>query len=97
MTSEELAGYAGIILSLLFSYIPGLKDWFGVLSGEMKRLVMLALLALIAGAVYAQGCYGFIALITCDGAGIKQLIGLFVVAMISNQVVYLVSPNGKTK
>ena len=49
MTAEELASIAGIVLSLLFSYIPGLKDAYDGLDGDYKRLVMGLSLVVVAG------------------------------------------------
>lgn len=40
MTSDELAAVAGVVLSLAFSYVPGLSGWFDGLRGEYKRLIM---------------------------------------------------------
>ena len=40
MTAEQLIAIAGAILSLAFSYIPGLKTRCEPLSLEMKRLVL---------------------------------------------------------
>ena len=37
MTAEQLIAIAGAILSLTFSYIPGLKTRYEPLGDEMKR------------------------------------------------------------
>ena len=37
MTAEQLIAIAGAILSLAFSYIPGLKTRYEPLSDELKR------------------------------------------------------------
>ncbi len=39
MTVEQLGAIAGVILSLLFSYVPGLSDWFSALPATTKRLI----------------------------------------------------------
>jgi len=31
MSSELLAGISGVVLSLLFEYLPGLHDWYNAL------------------------------------------------------------------
>lgn len=49
MSAEQLGIYGGIVISLGFSYVPKLKDWFDKLSPDYKRLVMLGSLAAIAG------------------------------------------------
>lgn len=92
MTSEMLAGYAGILLSLVCSYVPGLKERFAGLDPEKKRLVMLALLVVCAFAIYAAGCIGYLDAVSCDQAGIKKLVNVFIVAMVANQSVYAITP-----
>ena len=39
-----LASIAGVVLSLAFSYIPGLSTWYGGQSAQAKSLVMLGCL-----------------------------------------------------
>ncbi|MFC2053013.1 hypothetical protein ACFLV7_01765, partial [Chloroflexota bacterium] len=52
MGAESLAVVAGVILSLLLSYAPGVKDWYDGLEGNNWRLVMLGLLVTV-------GAFGF--------------------------------------
>lgn len=92
MTETTLASLAGILLSLVFSYIPGLQGWFAALSGQYKRLVMLAALLIVAIGIYISACIGYSAQVTCDIAGAQQLISLFLTAMIANQAAYMITP-----
>lgn len=96
MTAESLALVSGVILSLLFSYIPGLNSKYKSLDGVYKRLVMLGLLLLVSGVIYGIACLGWAASIgiavTCDQAGVIELGKGFVLAMIANQTTYSISP-----
>ncbi len=99
MTSDLLVSVAGVVLSLLFSYLPGLSAWYGELSGDRKRLIMLGMLALVAGGMYALDCGGLLVKIAPDVAGMcssadgwVQVVRAFVVAMIANQSAYAISP-----
>jgi hypothetical protein len=93
MTETTLASLAGIVLSVAFSYIPGLRDKFAQLSADYKRLVMLgSLLAVVLG-VFGLSCVGYYPQITCDAAGAKTLIELFVAALIANQAAYMITPS----
>ena len=93
LTPDMLAAFAGVVLSLLFSYVPGMNVWFAGLTGQVKRLIMLALLALVAGAIFGLGCAGIVSAgATCDNAGVVQIVWLFVLAMIGNQSMYLATP-----
>ncbi len=73
MPPELFASILAGLLSLLMSYVPGFEGRYGGLTGALKRLVMLALLALIALAVYGLACSGlaptFGLTLTCDADG----------------------------
>lgn len=96
VTPELLASIAGVILSLFFSYIPGLNTKFAALDTMYQRLVMLLLLVITAGALYGLGCAAIIlAGITCDKQGLLQLIWIFILAVIANQSAFSISPPTK--
>ncbi len=95
MDDKTLASLAGVVLSLAFSYVPGLQSWFVELKGEYKRLLMLGLLIIVAGGVYGSACAGWTLTVSCDTAGARQLVSLFISAVIANQAAYLISPQTK--
>lgn len=99
MTADLLSGIEGIVLSLLFSYLPGLSAWYGALIGDKKRLIMLGMLALVAGGMYALDCGGVLIKIVPDLAGMcstadgwVQVVRAFVFAAIANQSAFALSP-----
>jgi hypothetical protein len=93
VTPEFLAAVAGVVLSLAFSYIPGLRVAFAGLMPEVKRLVMLGLLAAVAIVIMLLSCSGVVSSgLSCDRAGIVQIIWIFILAMIANQTAYQISP-----
>jgi hypothetical protein len=96
MTADGLALYAGVVLSLLFSYVPGLNTWFAGLEAIYKRLIMLGLLLLTAGVIYGIACLGwggwFGLALTCDKKGLVELVQAFILAMIANQAAYQITP-----
>lgn len=68
MSAEMIAAIAGALLSLGFSYFPGLSAWFesmgelpdgGYDNGTRKRLVMLGLLLLVSASVFGLACTGW--------------------------------------
>jgi len=97
--NELILAIAGVILSLVFSYVPGAADWYGRLEGTQKRLVMLILLAVAAGGMFGLACAGLggdVGLtVTCDRAGAMQMVMAFILAMTTNQATYLISPKGR--
>lgn len=92
ITPEWLALIAGALLSLLFSYVPGLSDWFSKLDGTRKRLVMLALLAVVTGGAFGLGCAGILAGVDCSRNGAVNAVYAFILALMANQSTYAISP-----
>jgi hypothetical protein len=93
LTSVILAALAGAVLSLLFSYIPGLNTWYAGKGEEVKKLIMLALLFLVAIVLFVLQCYSILdAGLTCDQQGVIQLAWIFISAIVTNQSVFKISP-----
>ena len=92
MTVESLSMVAGVVLSLVWSYIPGAQGWFDKLAPNYKRLVMLASLLVVAGGVFGLACMGRLDAVACDGDGAWQLVELFVLAAVANQGAYMLTP-----
>jgi multisubunit Na+/H+ antiporter MnhG subunit len=94
ITAESLALVTGAILSLCFSYIPGLKDWFEPLENKYKQAIMGALLIVVAFAIYGLSCAAVFSYFTCDKAGFMQVVEILVFALIANQSIYLITKKG---
>lgn len=92
MTSEQLAALAGVILSLLFSYAPGLSDWFGKLAPTKKRLIMAGLILLVGAGAFGLSCAGLVTDIVCSTAGAWGMATMIFAALIGNQSAFLISP-----
>ena len=91
-TWSSLAMIAGVVLSLLFSYVPGLRAWFDQFVPEAKRLIMLVLLGLTTGAAFGLACAGIITGLACTRAGVVDVVWAFILAAIANQSAYSISP-----
>ena len=93
---DFISGIAGVLLSLVFSYVPGAKAWFEKLTGDQKRLVMLVTCLLVPLGMIGLSCAGlgadFGLTVTCDRAGFVELAKAFAVAAIANQAAYQLSP-----
>ncbi len=93
VSSEMIVGVAGVVLSLLFSYIPGLRVWYAALVAETKQLIMLGLLILVSGGIFALGCFDVLSVnIACDKQGVIQLVFMLISGLVANQATYLISP-----
>lgn len=92
MTVEQLGAIAGVILSLLFSYVPGLSDKFNALEPVVKRLIMAGLLLLVAIGALALSCANIIVTVECTQAGLIALINVYIAALVANQAAYMITP-----
>ena len=93
LTSVLISSAAGIVLSALFSYVPGLRTWYGAQDSGIKSLIMLGSLVLVSGFIAASSCLDWWVFITCDKGGIMKLLEVLAVAFVSNQSTYLVTKN----
>ena len=95
MSPELLSSVSGIVLSLAFSYIPGLNNKFAAIQSDYKRLVMLGALLLVSAGIFGLACIGRFDAVTCDVDGVWQLVEAFVFAAIANQTAYALTPKGE--
>ncbi|MGB9673646.1 MAG: hypothetical protein ACPL3P_05870 [Anaerolineales bacterium] len=98
MTVDGLIVLTASIISLIFSYLPGLQTRFGQLNGSQKRLIMLAALWIVAIMGYILSCTevgGWLALdFDCSRTGLYTLLKLLFEALVANQTTYALSPRG---
>jgi hypothetical protein len=92
VTAEDVSAAAGIVLSLAFSYVPGLHAKWDPLEPTWKRLIMAGLLAVVSLAVWGLACYEIFGGVACTKAGAIELGRVFIVALIANQAAYMLSP-----
>jgi hypothetical protein len=96
LTPAILAAIAGMVLSLFFSYIPGLNTWFAKQVEEIKKSIMLVLLLIVAVVVFVLQCFSILdAGLTCDRLGAIQLAWIFLSAVMANQSTFKITPQLK--
>jgi hypothetical protein len=99
MTPVQLTTIAGIVLSLFFSYVPGVNARFAALLPEYKRLIMLGLLLVTSLVIFGLSCWTATAPdlpgVTCDLPGAVDLFWTFLAAVIANQATFAISPQPK--
>lgn len=69
-----LAAILGTVLSLLFTFVPQLRDWFDTLDSRTKSQIMAFGLLIIGAAVTGLSCFGFITAVVCTQTGIWTFI-----------------------
>jgi len=84
MTSEQLAAIAGMVISLLLAYAPGLRTWFDTLASEAKGGITAAVTVCAGLAIYGLSCAGwFLQLgVTCSQGGFQQLVTIVIGALV---------------
>jgi len=94
LTQESLAVVAGGVLSVIFSFVPGLNVWFAAKPENLKRILMAFYLAVLVGALFGGMCLGifYITGAVCDQITAIQFIYLWMLAAVSNQSIYSLTP-----
>jgi hypothetical protein len=100
ITPEILSMVTGAVLSLVFSYVPGLNAWFAKKEKETQQLYMLGLMIIVAGAAFGLACGNvlydlFGVVLTCDRAGALTVVKALLLAIAGNQTVYRITPHAK--
>jgi hypothetical protein len=73
-------------LSLVFSYLPIVRQWFESLSPESKRLLNVGLVILFAVVIFAGDCFAlFITNLECTVKGSFDLVYMIFLAITINQ------------
>jgi len=93
MTSTELSALAGVVLSLLVSYLPGLREKFAAQTPTTKSLVMAILLVLVAAGALFYKCNLGLECVTANWH--DYAIALFA-ALVANQATYTISPQASS-
>lgn len=103
---QLLVMLASGLLSLGFSYLPKLKDWYDTKTPTEKRGIMALCLLGVAAAFFGLACAGWLSglserfgipVVTCDWVGVVDLVVAYVLALGANQGVYWVIGNKKPR
>lgn len=95
VTPESISFIAGVALSLVFSYVPGLKQKYDGIQPDNKRLIMLGSLLLTALGIYGLSCAEIYNLVACTSQGAWSMIEIFIAAALGNQTAFLLVPKFK--
>lgn len=92
MQPDPLSATAGLALSLLFSYVPGLSGAYAKLSEAAKMFVMAVLLAVVATASVLWACRGASVMVGCISISWETYLQAFISALVANQGAHRLSP-----
>jgi hypothetical protein len=90
MDSVQLGSLSGMVMSLAFSYVPGLSGWYAAQTAQKKSVVMLVILALCVAGIVAVSCNGWYDVgVVCDKVGLVELAKVFMAVLVANQATYV--------
>lgn len=96
LNPEALSATAGLVLSLVMTYVPGLNVKFALLSSTAKRLIMLVCLAITAVGsaawICTQPAAGMTFGMCMSGFDWRSVITAFVMALMANQAADRIMP-----
>jgi hypothetical protein len=95
ITPTFFASVAGVLLSLLFSYVPKLHDWYMTQDNVAKAGIMAGLLLIVAAGSFGFSCLGWLEGVACTQAGVLSVVQAFIAALVANQAAYVFSPQPK--
>ena len=83
--AEILSGFAGVIVSLVFAYLPGVKTWFDELEGTQKPPVMALVLFILSAGAMAYFCRfdG-----VCMTASAERFVTIYFSALVANMTTF---------
>jgi len=88
LNADLLAAVAGMVISLVCSYVPGIAPRWEKLSGEWKRMIMAIMLIVIAVVIVALSCAGILQGVECSQKGIWAVLSALFSALVVNQSIY---------
>ena len=91
---------AGVILSLLFAFVPTSNSWYANLSESQKRLVLLGATLLAALGYFGASCWSILALklgilTLCNSEAALDAVLILVKMFIGSQATYTFLPENR--
>lgn len=88
MPETGYAAIAATLLSLVFFYVPGAKDWYEKLEPQRKQWVIVGLLFIAVGGRFGLSCLGRDQAFACTLDGGYEALQSFVIAIAVNAGFY---------
>lgn len=73
-TQAQLAVTVGMVLSLAFTFVPALKNWFDGKTGSERAQVMAILIVLVGVAITGLSCANILTEVPCTRDGVTEFI-----------------------
>lgn len=97
MSANVIISVAAVLVSVTLNWFPKLKDKFDVLDDWLQSVIVLVIMAvaalLVFGAKCAQLDLPFVVWAgTCDATSAKELLSLYITAVVSGGIAFVVLP-----
>lgn len=91
LNADLLAAVAGMVISLVCSYVPGIAPRWAALDGAWKRFCMAVMLIVTAAVIVALSCAGVLQGVECSQKGAWAVMSALFSALVVNQSVYAIT------
>lgn len=91
MDTTLISTLSGSALSLAFSYLPGLQDWYQTLDSKGRAWVMLGVMVLVSVGLFVASCSGQYVTVACTQDGAIELAKFFFAALVANQSTFAIT------
>lgn len=91
MDTTLISTVSGSALSLAFSYLPGLQDWYQTLDSKGRAWVMLGTMIAVAVGLFIASCSGQYITVACSQAGAIDMAKLFFATLVANQATFAIT------
>jgi len=88
MTPEIVVAVAGILLSVVFEYVPKVEAWYGALSKSAKQGIMALSVLIVVVVAMLISCFGPYDYAACTETGIWEAVELLILALVANQTAH---------
>jgi hypothetical protein len=85
LSPEVLAGFAGLVLSVILEYLPWVAPFYEKFTAPEKRAVMGGLILAVGTGAYGLSCGGPFDFLECSTAGAWDLVELVFWTLVVNQ------------
>jgi len=91
LNADLLAAVAGMVISLVCSYVPGIAPRWAGLDGAWKRFCMALALIFVSAIIVALSCAGVLQGVECSQKGVWAVLSALFSALVVNQSVYAIT------
>ena len=99
LDTAGLSLIAGAALSLLFTFVPGLSDWYATLEPKVKAQAMAFVLLIVSIGIVLVSCFGLVVTVPCTQEGIVNFalntVIAAILALTANQAMYSLTKAAK--